>query len=90
MVELGWIHMEDRNSHNKAFYQLFLYEKDGGGYVVEKRSGAKGKVLDRRIWEKPSMEEAERMFSSIVMRKTDPRRKSPRHYRVVLGVFNHF
>jgi hypothetical protein len=88
MIELAWIHMEDRNSHSIAFYQLFLYEKDGGGYLIEKRSGAMGKVLDRRIWEKPSREEAEIMFSSIVMRKTDPARKSLRHYRVVLGVFN--
>ena len=89
MIELAWIHMEDRNSHSKAFYQLFLFEKDEGGYLIENRSGAMGKVLDCRVWEKPSREEAERMFGSIVLRKTDPTRKSPRHYQVVLGVFKH-
>ncbi len=88
MIELGRIHMEDCNSPGKAFYQLYLYEDEKGGYLIEKRSGARGKVLDRRVWERSSREEAEMMFCSIVMKKTDPARKSPRHYRLVQDVFN--
>lgn len=45
MIELGRIHMEDCNSPGKAFYQLYLYEDEKGGYLIEKRSGAKGRSL---------------------------------------------
>ena len=87
MIEIGRIHLEDKNSPRKAFYQLILLQSETGVYLVEKRSGAKGMVLDRRVWEKPSREKACKMLSRIVKRKTNPYRKSPRHYRVICSMF---
>jgi hypothetical protein len=82
MIEIKRILLEDSNSPRKAFYYLFLFEKKEGGYLIEKNSGAAGRVLDRRWWDKPSMQETERMFRSIIKEKTNPARKSPRHYRI--------
>jgi hypothetical protein len=83
MIEIKRILLEDSNSPRKAFYHLSLYEKEEGGYLIGKNSGAAGGVLDRRRWEKPSRQEADRMFRSIIIKKTNPGRKSPRHYRIV-------
>jgi hypothetical protein len=87
MMELRKVFLEDRNLPRKAFYQLFLYEKEEGGYLIENHSGAAGKVHDQRSWEKPTMEEADRMFASILGRKTTPARRSPRHYSFVCNIF---
>jgi len=65
----------------KTFYTLYLLETEEG-YLVRKESGAAGKILDSRTWPKPSRLEAEKMFVSIVRRKTNPSRKSSRHYQV--------
>ena len=83
MTEIERIVLEDSNSPRKAFYRLSIYEKEEGGYLIEKSSGAGGRVLDRRRWEKPTREEADWMFRSIIRKKTNPVRKSPRHYRIV-------
>jgi len=87
MIEIGRVHLEDCNSPRKAFYQLFLLEKEEGVYLIEKKSGGGEKVFDRRVWESSSREEASRMFDSIVRRKTDPARKSLRHYQIVAYFF---
>jgi len=83
MIEIERILLEDCNSPRKAFYRLSLYEKEEGGYLIEKNSGAAGRVLDCRRWEKSTREEAIRVFSSIIRKKTDPCRKSARHYRII-------
>jgi hypothetical protein len=81
MIELRKIHLQDEHSPKKAFYTLYLLETEEG-YLVRKESGAAGKTLDSRTWPKPSRTEAEKMFVSIVRRKTNPTRKSPRHYQI--------
>jgi len=81
MIELRKIHLQDEHSPKKAFYTLYLLET-GEGYLVRKESGAAGKTLDSRTWTKPSRSEAEKMFISIVRRKTNPCRKSSRHYQI--------
>ena len=83
MIVIEQILLEDSNSPRKAFYRLSIYEKEEGGYLIEKSSGAGGSVLDRRRWEKQTREEADRMFRSIIREKTNPGRKSPRRYRIV-------
>jgi len=83
MIVIEQILLEDSNSPRKAFYRLSIYEKEEGGYLIEKSSGAGGSVLDRRRWEKQTREEADRMFRSIIREKTNPARKSPRRYRIV-------
>lgn len=81
MLELKMIHLQDEHSPKKAFYTLAIVESDQG-FLVQKESGASGKILDRRTWSKPSRSEAEKMFLSIIRRKTNPRRKSARHYQI--------
>lgn len=81
MIELRKIYLQDEHSPKKAFYTLSLLETNQG-YLIQKESGASGKILDRRSWPKPSRSEAEKMFLSIIRRKTNPRRKSPRHYQI--------
>lgn len=81
MTQLRKIHLQDEHSPKKAFYTLCILETDQG-FLVQKESGASGKILDRRTWSKPSRSEAEKMFLSIIRRKTNPRRKSPRHYQI--------
>ena len=81
MIELRKIHLQDEHSPKKAFYTLYLLETEEG-YLVRKESGAAGKTLDSRTWPKPSRPEAEKMFISIVRRKTNPSRKSSRHYQI--------
>jgi hypothetical protein len=83
MIEIKRILLEDCNSPRKAFYQLSLYETEEVRYLIEKKSGAAGRILDRRQWEKSSLEEADKMFRSIIREKTNPARKSPRHYQIV-------
>lgn len=81
MIELRKIHLQDEHSPKKAFYTLFLLETETG-YLVRKESGASGKILDTRTWPTPSRTEADKMFLSIIRRKTNPTRKSPRHYQI--------
>lgn len=82
MHELKKALLQDENSPKKAFYRIFLLQTQEG-YLIRKESGAAGKVLDCRTWQKPSLIEADKLYSSIIRRKTDPARKSPRHYQVV-------
>lgn len=81
MIELRRIHLQDEHSPKKAFYTLYLLETDQG-YLVQKESAASGKVFDRRSWSKPSRSEADKMFLSIIRRKTNPTRKASRHYQI--------
>lgn len=81
MIELRRIHLQDEHSPKKAFYTLYLLETEEG-YMVRKESGASGKILDRRSWSKPSLSEADKMFLSIIRRKTNPTRKASRHYQI--------
>jgi len=82
MLELKMIQLQDFNSPKKAFYNLFLLQTEEG-YQIRKESGASGKVLDCRTWTRYSLHEAEKMFLSIVRRKTNPTRKSQRHYQII-------
>lgn len=81
MIELRKIHLQNEHSPKKAFYTLYLLEAEEG-YLVRKESGAAGKILDSLTWAKPSRTEAEKMFISIVRRKTNLSRKSARHYQI--------
>jgi hypothetical protein len=81
MHELKNILLLDENSPKKAFYRIFLLETEEG-YLIRKESGAANKVLDCRTWSKPSLVEADKFYSSIIRRKTNPARKSPRHYLI--------
>lgn len=82
MHQLLNLHLLSENSPKKAFYNIFVLDA-GDRYVVRKESGAAGKVLDIREWSRPTREEAAALFFSIVRAKTNPERKSPRHYQIV-------
>lgn len=71
-----------KDSPKKAFYNVFLLDT-GSEFVVRKESGAAGKVLDVREWHWPTRNEAETLIISIVRKKTNPKRKSARHYQLV-------
>jgi len=81
MHELKFTLLQDENSPKKAFYRIFLLQTEEG-YLVRKESGASGKILDRRTWSKPTFPEAEKLFLAKVRSKTNPARKSPRHYQI--------
>lgn len=81
MIELRKIRLQDDHSPKKAFYILFLLQTHEG-FLVRKESGAAGKTLDCRTWAKPTLPEAEKLFLSKVRTKTNPCRKSPRHYQI--------
>lgn len=69
------------DSSKHAFYRLKLV-LDCGRYIVEKESGASGKVLDRRQWPQADRRKAERFFNRKLAVKLKPGRKSPRQYYI--------
>ncbi len=82
MIELRRIYLESPSVRH-AFYQLTLFEMDDGTYLVIKKSGADGRVLNVRSWPKDTKEEAERRFEKTLHQKTSLTLKRRRHYRVV-------
>jgi hypothetical protein len=77
-------YLEAPESPRRAFYLLWI-EKTGRGFRVCKESGvgAGCTTLHRKAWEFDTIEEAEKLFSKVVRRKTRPNRKSPRQYRAI-------
>ena len=60
------------------------FELENGGYLVLKRSGAAGRVLNERSWPHQTREEAEKLFVGKIRQKTSLNLKSRRrHYQVV-------
>lgn len=69
------------NTPRETFYSIRLEEcPDSGTFRVSKASGAMGKAWDKRTWEFPTLDEAERLFGQRIKEKTDPDRNSPRKY----------
>ncbi len=68
-------------SPKKAFYRIWIARDDEGTFVVEKESGALGKVLDKRSWKYEDEKRAREFFRRKVKEKTNPQRKSPRIYK---------
>jgi len=66
----------------KAFYRIWIEDTDGKIKIV-KESGAKGRVLDRRVWPYQDLQEAEKAYRRRIKAKTNPDRKSPRKYRLI-------
>lgn len=81
MHQIRQYQLVDANSPKKAFYSIFVIDS-GFDFVVRKESGCLGKVLDVREWPRPTRAEAEALAISIVRKKTNPNRKSARHYRL--------
>ncbi len=73
------------DSPRKAFYRIWI-EDTGGHYNVVKESGAKGRVLDRRVWPCQDIQEAEKAYHRRIRAKTNPDRKSPRKYQLIKDV----
>ena len=71
-------------SPRRAFYRIWIEETDGQISVV-KESGVKGRVLDRRIWTFADFQEAEKAYQRRIKAKTNPERKSPRKYQLILN-----
>ena len=82
MKELKRIYLQDLDSRKQAWYELLIYQIDNG-YLVHKNSGAGERKLNSETWFRPSLTEADNKFSRIVKDKTNPDRKSPRHYKIV-------
>jgi hypothetical protein len=82
MRVLKKILLTDDASAKRAFYWLYLI-RDGNLFVVRKESGASCSILDCRSWPKATLLEAEKLFNSKVRSKTNPFRKSKRHYQEV-------
>lgn len=70
----------EAESAMNACYQLKLLRLQEG-FVVEKLSGRKGHLGDRRAWFFWDQSEAEQAFERIVLKKTSPGRK--RVYQVL-------
>lgn len=69
------------DSPRQAFYKIWL-EGCYGKYRIRKESAIKGKVLDRRSWIFPSLDQAEKDYCRRIKGKTNPNRKSPRIYKL--------
>ena len=67
---------------DSAWYQIKLMRLQDG-YVVEKLSGRKGFLGDRRAWFFWELSDAEQTVEKIIRRKTTPGRK--RVYKVVFA-----
>jgi hypothetical protein len=80
--KLATAHLVAIDSPRQAFYLIWIEESEGKIQVV-KESGAGGKVLDRRCWACDNLAAAQKLFSRQVRYKTNPKRKSPRKYRLL-------
>ena len=61
--------------------------KNGIEFLAGKESGTGEKVLDRRIWAFDSRSIAEKRLGQRIRQKTDPKRKSPRKYKITDGIW---
>jgi hypothetical protein len=73
------------DSPRHAFYRIWIENTDGKISVV-KESGVRGRVLDRRIWPYADFSKAEKAYQRRIKAKTNPDRKSPRKYRLILDL----
>ncbi len=69
-------------SPRQAFYQLWLVEI-AGRYQVGKISGAGNRPWHQQQWEYDDLQTALAFFEQRLRQKTNPRRRSRRHYRLV-------
>jgi hypothetical protein len=74
-----------RDSPRRAFYKIWIEDTDGQISVV-KESGVKGRVLDRRVWPFAEFKEAEKAYQRRIKAKTNPERKSPRKYQLIMNL----
>ncbi len=81
-VKVSVAYLEAAESPRKAFYRIWIEDTDGKIKIV-KESGAKGRVLDRRVWSCQDFKEAEKAYHRRIKAKTNPDRKSPRKYRLI-------
>ena len=65
-----------------AWYELALVVTKIG-YLIEKHSGAQGRGHQVETWFRRDFAEAEKKYSNILAAKTNPKRRSPRKYRIV-------
>lgn len=70
----------EAESATNAWYQIMLLQFQEG-FVVEKRSGRKGHLGDRRAWFFRDQAQAEKTVNRILREKTKPGRK--RVYRLL-------
>lgn len=82
-VIVSFAYLEAQESPRQAFYKIWIEQTDEQIKIV-KESGVKGRVLDRRIWVFDDLDIAIRLFRHRIDQKVDPKRKSPRKYRLVL------
>ena len=68
-------------SPQKAFYRIWIEKVGEKSFLVQKESGAAGKVLDRRSWKYDDEGRAWAFYRRKVREKTNPKRKSPRIYQ---------
>jgi len=74
--------IEDDNSPRKAWYELSIL-KLLDGYIIQKCSGCSGsRKNNTEMWFRFTLEAAELKFQMILQRKTNPDRKSSRHYEL--------
>ncbi len=86
-VRVSVAYLEAADSPRKAFYRIWIEDTDGKIKIV-KESGAKGRVLDRRVWPYQDFQEAEKAYHRRIKAKTNPDRKSPRKYSLLKMVEN--
>ncbi len=84
-VDLNSAYLVDHNSPRQAFYRIWIEEIVGDIRIV-KESGAKGRVLDRRVWPYQDLQEAEKEYHRRIKAKTNPERKSPRKYQLINSI----
>lgn len=69
------------DSTKKAWWKLSLLEHNDR-YFIEKQSGYMDKMLDRRWWPMADLDTAVLTFEKKVKQKLNPKRKSPRKYKI--------
>lgn len=84
MEILAYTNLIAPQSPKKAFYRIWIAKQDEGGFLVQKESGASGKVLDRRSWACKGEKTAWAFYERKVREKTNRKRKSSRIYQPAL------
>ncbi len=69
-------------SKRSAFYNLYIEIVDRNIFI-RKESGTGDKILDTRRWKFENYADAEKKFNQIIKSKINPKRKSPRKYKIL-------
>lgn len=69
--------LEASNSPKHAYYEISVYYYVGAGYVIQKRSGARGARPNTESWFRPNLRAAMEKRAQLVNSKTNKGKRKP-------------